>query len=512
MTLSKHKTAGAVTVSEAAWVALLLGMLYFALRIPFRAHGILFLDDGETLYHALSLLKGQLWYRDDVSHHFLGYALPFYWTAKLLGFSENLLAILALLHQTATAWGLYLISRRWVSAIPALGVACLYISAREPFNFGFYQQFQINLFFVFTLLLAQLALQRNNLFFALLSSLTAGAALLIDQRCLFLALIPALLVWMLPRRSMRRTIILMLCYTLPALAAIYWLVTNGVWSDFVDQTWRFPKEFRAGSLTIFQMLAIGTYAHRHLIFATPTMLLLGLIGLLGLVRTIKHNKSNGEYMLILLSGLALLPMPFVGSRDFPHYLLTWHPFLALCTAFLPQAFSALRARLMPLLILAPFITTFVALQDSLELRKDPALTENQGDGREQVLAELRQQMADKDTLLVWGYRLDIYAALQKTAAYRQANTLFIQPDSEIKYSADRARHVDPKYLAEFKQGLSQQPPTFVVLYWRDRSPLLESEANTALLNLVHTNYELIKSVAAQDLLKSHVTWEIWKRR
>lgn len=488
-----------------------LALLYIALRAPFINKGFIFLDDGETLYHALSLFSGKIWYKDDVSHHFLGYVLPFYWTARLGGFSEHILGVVAAMHQIATSWGLYLICRRWGSPMRALGVACLYISAREPFNFGFYQQYQINFFFVFTLLFSLNALTERTNRWLTLSCLSAGTALLFDQRCVFLALIPACAFFQRRPKQLSSIFLPFLAYALPMLSALYWIIDVGAWHDFIDQTWRFPREYRVGSLSLLDALWVGLYAHRHLLSATPILLILGMIGILGLLRRIASTPAKAQLHLLLFAALALLPMPFVGARDFPHYLITYYPFLALCCYFLCEAFEKFKVQLAPILCVAPFITTFVALKDSIALQHDESLSSFVDQGRETVVSELKSRLNPQDTLYVWGYRLDLYVALKKLAAYRMANTLFIQPDSEIKDIQERSKHEDPKYVAEFKENLRGSPPTYVVLFWRERSPLLPSESNTALFDTLSSHYSKILSTSGKDILGAQTNWEIYKR-
>ena len=499
------------------FAVLLLSLLYYFIRLPTANLNLAFYDDSETLYHTLALLNGKIPYLDDFNHHFEGYVLQFVLGAKIFGFSPLLIRQVAFVNQVAVAIGVLLCLRFFVGRWLALLGAAICITAREPFVLGFYQQHQINLFFVFILFLSLLHLSQSS--FGSLKSwplplafFLSGLVFTFDQRALALLVIP------LGALALRHKPVSWQSFSASAGAfllapclALSYLASHNALGLFIEQTLIFPAKYRSASKSFYLIFSDGLNMHRYLATQTPILFALALIGICALIR-IRNKTSDSapkaRYSLMILCLLPLIAMPFFGSRDFDYYTVTWLPYLSIMAVLSKSFFNHISARLRQcfyLVLAAPILLPLYLSAHNLNQVKDYT-----GDGIEEVTAYLKENLKPSELLYVWGYRMDVYARVNRLAAYPFASTIFVQPDSQITDPTMRLEHVYPKYEKMFLELLKSNPPDVVVVFQREgaKEP---SRAGQALNEALASSYSQEFESKKKDFLGKECIFTVFRR-
>lgn len=496
-------------VTERAAALILFAALYLCLRVPTSPLVLPYYDDGETLYHTLSLLEGRIPYRDNYTHHFLGYVLPFFVLAKFIGFSTALIPIAATLTVVLTGFFVFLITRMFANFLVALLAGLLLVSARQPFELSFFIQYEINLFFTVILLLAIQAVRGSSTRALFGAFLIAGFAFVCDQRALALVFIPAVAALLSPTRPRLRlyTGATLSFLTLP-LAALAYLYYHGAVTQFIEQTVIFPKQYRIASHGLLDILTQGVWIHRHLMNSVPIHLYGTAIGLIYLLTRLAEKKDPALWLLIAAI-VPLTVMPFLGGRDFDYYTITWIPYLSILAALGAKLFRLRKIHWIycGALALPPIIALAVAYQS-----KDRFIDSNySGDGVEEVEQFLVATIKPEETLHIWGYRPDLYARLERLSPYPIAMDLMIQPDITKDQPLDPTQYVYPKYQSEFLSLLKSEPPDWLVVHWRSGEERSETESNTAIQTLTRQHYQLVFQSNREDITGTPCHFEVYRR-
>ena len=480
------------------WCAKLLSIgagltaVVVALKLPLAPFVLPYHDDGETLYHVLALLGGLVPYRDDVSHHFLGYTLPLTALARLAGFGAYLIPLGYVLNQTLCGILLFSVLRFYLSRTLALAGALLLVTAREPFVLSFYPLYQLNLLMLAVWYFALRAVRSGRLRWLCLCAFTAGTSLVFDQRALFLLIIPAALPWLLPSPPWpRRSAALAYACCLPApLLALAYLAAHGALRPFWEQTLVYPLLFRGASTSIFGTFDSLVELHSYLIVETPLLLLLAALGAATLLA--RPIFPPGEGRVAALFCLPVCAMPFLGGRGFDYYTIPYlalFAFLAPFTAALFAARSPLSRRVTYVLLYA---TPVLALAAAGKLLITQELIRTPPDAAPAVAAFLKAQ-PDRapNRTYVWGYRPDIYVHLAEVAPLSFVNRQLIHPDAVITGNDERLRHIYPAYEERFYHELATRPPQYIVTY--SEGAQLFSPSDSMLRTFVSANYEQVFS-------------------
>lgn len=520
--MNKHLSRGAGIwlkgTGQAVLAAVLVALLYFLLRLPTRHLPLAYYDDGETLYHTLSILLGQVPHRDDFNHHFSGYLLPFVVSARLFGFSIELMRIVPMITQVMTGLGVFLCLRFFTGPLLSFLGAALAISAREPWVLGFYPQYQINPFWVFSLFFSLFYLERRKTIFLQAAFLMCGLAFTFDQRALFLTLIPvsalALRLKDLGRGLGPLGLACLTAFALPAIAGLVYLAANGALLPFWEQTLVFPALYRSGAQSWIDLLSQWVMSHRFLFTQTPILAVGAVGGFCILWRDTRSSRPRDRMLrrLLLLTAVPLAIMPFFGARDFDYYTATWLPYMGILAAL--AAASPGKLPRTPAMAIRLFLAMAVIfpLYQSLRSRNDYQQAALRGDGMADVVQFLRDNMQPRDTLYVWGYRFDPYIYLQKPAALPFASQIFVHPDVEIKGRPARQKHIYPEYDRIFTTLLHNQPPDYLVLFDRGEEKKDFSPADAKVLALVQDRYDLVFRTQRRDFLDKEVFFKIYRLR
>ena len=487
-------------ILEIVGVCLLLTIIYYILRLPTAWYELAYYDDGETLYHTLAMLSGKVPYRDDINHHFCGYILPFVALAKAVGFSEHLTRTMAILSQVLMGAGVFLVIRLYFSFFPSLVGALLAISAREPWVLGFFLQNQINFLLIYTIFFSTKYIRDSSCAYLFCASFLCGIAVTFDQRAIIISLIPAM-AFLLSTKDLYRkasdALFSVLSFAVPIGAALLYLYKNQALDSFYEQTWIFPTKYRIGSSSIPKLLEDALTLYRHLPEQTPILLVASLLGLIALLIKSKNVEEipRRERWLFFVCLIPLGLMPAFGSRDFDYYTITWLPFLALLSIIGTTLLKSKKLRA----VYASFLTIPVLLSLGTAIKHRNDGSAYTGDGVRETAAYLNQNMSATDTILVWGYRLDLYVYLRRLSAYRFANRLMIHPDPAITDEKLRAAHEFPPYVEEFLELLGTSPPGFVVLFENSQSKGQSSRSDLALRSILARDYSSPFTIEKKDL-------------
>lgn len=497
---------------------LVLVFTYWLVRFPANALPTLaYYDDGETLYHTMNILEGRAPHLDDVNHHFTGYLLPFVIGAKFLGFSADLVRQVLAINQILMAFGVYLILRLSFSFGLSLAGSLLAITAREPWVLGFYPQQQINLLSVYMILLALKSLSAPSAKFLYASALLCGLAFTFDQRALFLALIPVVALLLRNRggsiNAAREVLLVALCLAALPCLGLYYLWANGALQEFVRQTWTFPRAYRIGSKSFADMIVGGIVSHKYLLGDTTFMTCaaaLGALTLLRLLRSAKTPEIRDRALLLIVCIIPLSIMPFFGGRDFEYYTITWLPYLAIMTVVSTEFFKRLAEPFRRLYLCVTILPVVFSVAGSVQNRE--IYNDYTGDGIFEVVNFLKEELAPRDSLFVWGYRPDIHVRLERLSPYPFVNQIMIQPDSQIKGEEERRRHVFPAYEQRFFKLLDSSPPEVIVVFYRHEKTNAPSAANSKVTELLAAQYDKVYEVEKEDFMDFKCFFEVYRRR
>jgi hypothetical protein len=487
---------------------LLFFVLYSLLRLPVLSLGIPYYDDGDTLYHAFSILSGRVPYRDDIGHHFFGYLLPFVLYGKLFPLDEWSFFWIAGLHQSLTALFVFLIGKEFAGRSFAVLSSLLVLAAREPWVIGFYQQYQTNTLMVMIWYLSLKAINDPKAGDRSLSLafLVAGLAFVFDQRALLMSITPVV-AWVLLFR--RDSVILlraapMFYFVVPIVGVLY-LLKNDALTPFVEQTFKFPLLFRTGQSSLLDQLLTCLTLHRHILSTTPVLLLFAMLGVIPLLRT----RGRGEQVLILSFALSVFLMTLLGGRDYEYYTVPWIPFMGLASLGLVhwRLFQGpVLSKTLPALFFSPVLLSYIQLIENFPTKKDP------GDGVSEVAQFLKMSMNSEDTVYVWAYRLDLYVQANKLSYFPEANRMMIHPDHAIVHSEERRKHVFPKYDERFRQRLEAAPPSYLVTFTRDDVPPLWSAADDAVRTTLSRRYDKVFEVQRRNFRGDLCLWRVFRLR
>ncbi len=492
---------------------ILFGVFFFSLaliRIPLAAMVLPYRDDGETLYHAFALLRGLVPYREDISHHFLGYVLPFCGAAKIFGMTPSLIPLLYLVNQALSATLLYAILRFFLSRPLSLTGACLLLCAREPFVLSFFPFYEVNLLMLVVWYCALRALRSGEERWLFLCALAAGAALTFDQRGVFLAIIPVALLFLESRKLLVAANIVgaLASYLAAPILALIYLATNNALVPFFEQTLIYPFLYRSAGTPLGTLRNL-IEMHLPLLNDTPILLLAATSGAVAILARPIIDRS--EQVLLLFFALPVFLMPLLGGRGFDYYSLPYLPLLALLTPFASVLFSRRSALAQRTLLVILWTPVLLAAAMTIKLSRSGELATQQRDAVSSVVEFLKNQ-TDRvpNQTFLWGYRPDLYVLLKETSPLPFVNRQLIHPDAAITGQAERESHVYPKYADLFRDQLHRLAPQYIVLY--EEQPLLYSPSDVELRGFVGLYYEQVFAAHGNGINGSLHRFSVFKRR
>jgi hypothetical protein len=484
--------------------------LYVLLKLPTVSPWILFIDDGETLYHALSILAGRVPYRDDISHHFLGYVLPFVIGGAVFNVTPYLLTILISLNQVGSAFILYRTANLFVPRRSALISGALVLSAREPWVISFFPLYEVSFALTVIWYFSLRSMRENSVRDLSYAWLSTGVALLLDQRAVFVVAAPLAATLFLrknlrPRHHLRFLISLLS----PPSAALLFLYLTDALVPFIEQTIIYPLHFRTGGALGSSMLESLASIHKPLVEETPLLLFFGVLGGLAIVFTRAEKLGISRVALAVTLSPAVF-IPLLGGRNFSYYTITWLPLLSLLAIWSIDAIPASLSMLRNLWRKVLWFPVVVALILSVKLFFSREVLNYSGDGVNEVVDIIeREDPGHAKSVFVWGYRPDYYVYAKRLSPFPFVNRQMIHPDAQIEDASLREAHVYPKYEKKLLNLLSSNPPDYIIQYIL--RPELSSETDKAVSKLLTQKYSRLSVVAKPSLGGETGTFEVYKR-
>lgn len=499
-------------------VVLVLCIVHLLLRLPTAYIKMPLYDDGETLYHTLSILNGQIPYLDDYNHHFAGYLLPYIATAKIFGFSISLLQQVYFITQVFGSFAVYLILRLFFPLPLALVGALLALSAREPWVLGYFIQYEINFIYAWMLYFYLYYLRKGGALKLQLANFLCGICAIFDQRAAVFLFLPFLCAYLGCRKKVRLIFIeipVSILFTIiPIAYCWYYLHLHQAWQNFVEQTWIFPKEYRVGSLNLAQLFWENLRLHKFLVEHNPVSLVMGMIGFAQLLRAVRfesEQRLKSAYFFIIAFAFPLALMPWLGGRNYHYYTLTWLPYLAILSVFAFDFFKRV-GRIAWLISVffafAPVLLTLVKAIGTIELKPK----DKYSDGAVETANFLKENLKPTDKIYVWGYRPDIYVYLNVLSPYPFVNQIMIHPDRAILDKEERIKHIYPKYDSIFKDALNASLPTYFVIFERKDYSGLYSNADDLVRKTISTNYKEAFKITKKDYLGEDCTFIVYQHK
>lgn len=363
---------------HAVWLAILAGAVVS--RLSYLS--VVWVEEGYPLAAAAEMLRGKALYRDiwfDKPPLFPALYLA---TGAQPGWPLRLFGVAFVL---AAGW-----SAAWAArAFGGSRQQQLWAAGLTAFGFIFYVHSAVlaltpDLLAVPLHLLAVAAAAAGH---ALTAGMLCGIALGLNTKALFILAACALWQW-------RATVRLLAGFSLPVLVVAAWLASSGAFADYWDQVWvwgaayaRLPLSGSPGMEFLRRTLNWAGF-HAALVCASAYALWRD------------RDWRGGAWIAISLAAVAL------GMRFFPRYYFHVLPPVALLAA---RGFSMLpgrRAALVALLLLIPavrFGPRYVAVA-----RSQPWSDLAMFDSSRTAAAWLKRHRAAGDTLLVWGYRPELY--------------------------------------------------------------------------------------------------------
>jgi hypothetical protein len=265
------------------------------------------------------------------------------------------------------------------------------------------------------------------------SGLVAGIALLVNAKAVFLLAACALWAW-------RDLPLLLAGFALPNLAALGWFGR-----PYIDEVWRW------GALYSEQTFAFATGFTRTLNWA-------GFQSALVAGAAVAFWKEKDWRMLVWLA--LFLTAVAAGWRFFPRYYFQLLPVMALMAARGYMLLGRWRAIVWVLLLipLVRFGPRYVMLASDLVRHREPQWSDLVLNKDSRAAATI---IGRDGTLLVWGYRPDIFAYTRMPAGSR-----FLDSQPLTGVLADRhltsSLATAPEWAAENRRELIRTNPTWIV--------------------------------------------------
>ena len=487
-------------------VVLLLTVTYLTLKFPLFSPWLYYYDDGETLYHAFSILSGRIPYRDDITHHFVGYVLLFVILGKFFGISTILIPVVGALNQIASSYLLYRTLRLLTTPVRSLAGALLLLSAREPWVLSFFPLYQVNLLMVALWYLTLKSVVDHRPYLLKLAALIAGFAFICDQRALILILIPLTGAYLLRSKlSANDRWNIFLLYATPPTVSLLLLKLYGALPSFVEQTIIYPHLYRSGG-TAGGIVAHQLELHAPLFSQTPLLVVFAALGIVSLVlrrATLHRPIPRGAVLAACIPAVAI---PLVGGRGFDYYTIPYLPLLsALAVWSLDLLPKGVRSSGVALLFVPPLLS----LCSTHSLYRSDQIRNYYGDGAKDLVQFFeREDPLRQASVYIWGYRPDLYIYLQRLSPNRFVNRQFIHPDAGIADPLARVRYVYPDYEEEFLRLFSTTPPDYLVVF--SRPPSLTSHADDVVSQRLPILYKKLYSNTFQCLTGESCTFDIYR--
>ncbi|MSU45622.1 MAG: hypothetical protein EXS42_00480 [Lacunisphaera sp.] len=462
-------------------VAGILAVGVFALRWPTFDFKVWNVDEAIHAAVARTLLDGGVLYRDAIDQRT---PLTYYAVAALFRVSgeNNIRAmhVLACALIAATAFGLFLLGRRWWGTVAGLWAALLFaVLSSALFYPGDTYALNTEWFVACFTTWAAWAFWRGA---PAAAGGLLGLAFLSKQPALLDLIAPLAVLaygaWRERERWSRlaaRMAVVLAGFATPVLLVVVYFAARGALADFYFWAWQYNLQYygpEAGTADrLLSALRAGQLlgAHYPLVLAAAA----GAAGF-ALIRVLQLRPEAGEQaanpprLYLLAWSATSLAGAAAGGRDYDHYYIQFLPACCLAAALglagLVRWTRAQRAErilfpaalLLSALVLAQLGYGVGQFRGRPPLPVDPSLR-----AAEFIQAHTR---AD-ERIFVWGYHPDIYLFADRRPASRYLYASFVTgliPWTNTAPERDTAYAVVPGAMENLLHDLAAQPPAFIV--------------------------------------------------
>jgi hypothetical protein len=425
-------------------------------------------DHAQLVYHARELWAGRVPYRDIVTHHFLGYVLPFSTLGLFLPLDGMTLKIAAWLSTVTSAVFVYLAAERIGGLRAARLAGLLAITIGQFYSWqGNLLQVQSNLVPLLALslyLTATLATENGaskRCMFQLLS-LIAGLLFIFDQRSIVFAPIVAL-VWFWNRQYLGTRGLLgsLFFFSLPLGCALLYLGLHGALKEFYLHAIHFPLYLRnqhGGTSVLTTSLQFVDYAFR----SEPIALGLALASCLLLLFQAPRRRIG----VLLIFGVVLgFAYAGLGGRIYTNYLLVTSPFLVVALALLPNTSipnSGAASRILNRALIALALVCLLA--PSAYLLNGKRLYFGGDEAQiNAVVKYVEETSPAPSSVFVWGVKPQVYLKLHRLSPFRDISLVTVT-GANFNSTDSSAQGFDPDMVSELQKLFVNSPPEIVVAF------------------------------------------------
>ncbi len=315
------------------------------------------------------------------------------------------------------------------------------------------------------------------------SGVLAGVAMLTHTKGVYV--LAACLLW-----QYKSVAVVAAGFLLPNSVALFWLLLSGSLGAYWQQVWEWGMLYARDT---FVGDPVGEGLRRTANWAGFHALLLAAGGWYW------WREKDGDSRRLLLWALISVAGVAAGWRFFPRYYFQLLPVFLLAAARGLTLLGRRRALAVSVLLLIPF---FRFAPRYVDLAGD-LITGDQHEWRDLAMYEGSRKTATRfinagthqDTLLVWGYRPDIFVLTRM-----RAGTPFLDSQPLTGVIADRHLFetvpTAPKMAAENRQRLTQSKPSFIVDGLGVYNPALAIEAYPGLQPWLEEYFELWRDESA----------------
>ena len=481
--------------------------------IPWWSVSYLHVDHAETFYHAFAWLNGRIPYRDDFTHHFIGYVIPVYLIGFIFPIGPVLLKSLCILFKLLTAWANYKTASTLFS--PSAGKLAALLTVTLGIFFGWQGNFLNNqgfqeavlAFLVFNIVKFLIFSNKRNLYYA--GSLL-GILITFDQRCLvFSGLFALILLIRKDTRNLKTIINLSLATLVVPILLLIALYLSGSLSEFYEQTIVFPL-FKRNSGIDSSSWEWYWYYTLNLVHHEPIAAILATLG----VATMLRRECRSEISVLFISAFVFGAIYiFSGKRFYSNYPLILSPFIICIVAGMPYYAEKISGRSLAIcygvfVVFAGLVSWLIPLSDyaggnTIYFSADESVAKK--------TSEYILDNSDAEaTLLVWGYKPQVYLRTNKLSWYKDMALLSIG-GANFNLTDFSQQGLSNEALFEFKSYLKNDPPDIIVHYKKKEvecyarycfgrgevqknMDFTQIEGLKFLASKVESNYELMHSV------------------
>lgn len=454
---------GSLNLKQFGFFTLLLFVNILSI-LPLLSFDAASIDLTQSVYNTREILAGRIPYLEIVSHHFMGYLLPFVMVNLFLDLTPTVLWSMCIIFNLINALILYhsikLVTSQNVARLGALATVSLgWFWGWQGMTFNVQSNILplLNLAIYFLIHACTTDSKRSGI----LCALFLGLSFIADQRMLVFAPLLLLPIWHNNWWRKKQIICsLGVSYIFAPLLALTLLWSLGAWDSFIEHTIKFPLQSRNCSnpyaLQMLQdLLSWGVASER------PTVV----IATIGFLLTLFYEKRTWLKIFFIYGLFAALLYSLLGQRDYPNYLLLFAPFalLLLCMALhlIKLRFSAL---ILPLtLLILALIVRAAAISPIYYSKSGRYLYPFDNRAVKETVAFIKEHRKKSEEVLVWGYAPAIYNFSSTLSPFKDVGLLSVTGANFFTYDSSEQCYL-PEMVAEFEALMSKNPPKYFIRF------------------------------------------------